>query len=65
MLAKKKKPIESYSHTDKERVNNPPVGLVSAESDPDLPKKNYEHLKVGTHTHTHTHTHIHTYTIFK
>ena len=54
MLAKKKKPIESYAHTDKERANNPPVGLVSAESDPDLPTKNYDHLRMA-HTHTHTH----------
>ena len=49
-MAKPKKPIESYSHTDKERTNNPPAGLVSAEGDPDLPEKNYDHL---THTHTH------------
>ena len=52
-MARPKKPIESYSHTGEERANNPPVGLVSAESDPDLPKKDYKHL--GTHTHTHTH----------
>ena len=39
-----KKPIESYSHTGEERANNPPVGLVSAESDPDLPEKYYKHL---------------------
>jgi len=26
----KKKPIEQYEHRDKRRVNNPPVGLVSA-----------------------------------
>ena len=39
----KKKPIESYAHTDKERVNNPPVGLVTAEGDPDLPQKAYLH----------------------
>ena len=28
--------IESYKHADKERVNNPPVGLVTPETDPDL-----------------------------
>ncbi len=44
-MARKKppKPIESYAHTDKERVNNPPVGLVTAEGDPDLPQKGYLH----------------------
>ena len=25
----KKRPIERYEHTDKKRVNNPPVGLVT------------------------------------
>ncbi len=34
--------IESYSHSDKERLNNPPVGLVSVETDQDLPTKSYE-----------------------
>lgn len=28
--------IESYEHQDKQRVNNPPVGLVTPETDPDL-----------------------------
>ncbi len=28
--------IESYEHEDKHRVNNPPVGLVTPETDPDL-----------------------------
>lgn len=28
-----KKPIEQYEHKDKERVNNPPVGLVDAHTD--------------------------------
>ncbi len=37
--AAKKKPIESYDHTDKQRVNNPPVGLVTPETDPDKGKK--------------------------
>lgn len=30
-----RRPIESYEHRDKERVNNPPVGLVTPETDPD------------------------------
>ena len=30
-----KKPIVSYEHKGKERVNNPPVGLVTPETDPD------------------------------
>jgi len=30
-----KKPIESYEHRDKQRVNNPPVGLVTPDTDPD------------------------------
>lgn len=30
-----KRPIESYEHRDKERVNNPPVGLVTPDTDPD------------------------------
>ena len=28
-----KRPIESYDHRDKERVNNPPVGLVTPDTD--------------------------------
>ena len=47
-MAKRKpppKPIESYDHSDKERTNNPPAGLVTAEGDPDLPAKTYEHLR--------------------
>jgi len=40
-MAKKKKtetkrPIESYEHKDKKRVNNPPVGLVTPDTDPDV-----------------------------
>jgi hypothetical protein len=30
-----KRPIESYEHRDKERLNNPPAGLVTPETDPD------------------------------
>ena len=28
------RPIESYAQTDKERLNNPPIGLVTPETDP-------------------------------
>ena len=28
-----KKPIESYDHKDKKRANNPPVGLVTPDTD--------------------------------
>jgi hypothetical protein len=31
----KPKQIEPYEHHDKDRLNNPPVGLVSPELDPD------------------------------
>ena len=34
-----KRPIESYEHRDKQRVNNPPVGLVTPETDPDAEQK--------------------------
>lgn len=29
-----KRPIESYEHRDKQRLNNPPVGLVTPDTDP-------------------------------
>ena len=39
-----KRPITSYEHRDKERVNNPPVGLVTPRTDPDTGrKKKYVH----------------------
>ena len=39
---KTKRLIESYEHKDKKRVNNPPVGLVTPETDPDAgAKKTY------------------------
>jgi len=42
--AENKRPIESYEHTDKQRANNPPVGLVRSETDPDVgDKKVYEY----------------------
>ena len=34
-MEKGKRPIESYQHKDKERLNNPPVGLVTPQTDPD------------------------------
>jgi adenine-specific DNA-methyltransferase len=36
-----KKPIEQYEHKDKKRKNNPPVGLVTPETDIDAGKKTY------------------------
>jgi hypothetical protein len=38
-----KKKIEQYQHTDKKRVNNPPVGLVTPDSDRDTDKKTYQY----------------------
>lgn len=37
----RKKPIENYEHKDKQRANNPPVGLVTPETDRDGGKKLY------------------------
>jgi adenine-specific DNA-methyltransferase len=34
-----KRPIESYDHQGKQRVNNPPVGLVTPDTDPDISAK--------------------------
>ena len=36
-----KRPIESYDHRDKDRLNNPPVGLVTPETDRDAGRKSY------------------------
>jgi adenine-specific DNA-methyltransferase len=38
-----KRKIETYEHVDKERVNNPPVGLVTPETDQDAPAKAYQY----------------------
>lgn len=38
-----KKPIEQYEHTHEKRVNNPQVGLVKPENDPDAGKKTYQY----------------------
>ena len=35
------RPIEQYEHKDKQRANNPPVGLVTPESDRDAGKKTW------------------------
>ncbi len=35
----RKRPIEPYEHKDKERLNNPPVGLVTPQTDPDAPSR--------------------------
>jgi len=37
----KKRKIENYTHPKKKRVNNPPVGLVTPETDRDAGKKSY------------------------
>jgi adenine-specific DNA-methyltransferase len=42
-ISPKKKPIEQYEHLDKERVNNPPVGLVNEHNDPYESKKTYQY----------------------
>ena len=39
--AQTKRRIESYDHRDKERLNNPPVGLVTPDTDKDAAKKTY------------------------
>jgi len=42
-MAKGKKPIEQYDHKGKKRVNNPPVGLVTPETDRETGKKAYSY----------------------
>lgn len=37
------KPIEQYTHDDQERLNNPPVGLVTPDTDKDGSKKQYQY----------------------
>src|SRR5258708_38125812 len=36
-----KRPIEQYSHADKKRVNNPPVGLVTPDTDQTETRRTY------------------------
>ena len=38
-----KKQIEQYEHTKEKRCNNPPIGLVRAETDPEGEKKTYQY----------------------
>ena len=38
---RRKRPIESYDHRDKDRLNNPPVGLVTPETDRDGGRTTY------------------------
>ena len=41
---KTKKPLEQYNHRDKQRLNNPPVGLVTPETDKETgQKKQYQY----------------------
>jgi len=40
---KSKKEIETYTHPEEQRPNNPPVGLVTSETDKDLAKKTYSY----------------------
>ena len=42
-MAKRKKPIEQYDHKEKNRVNNPPVGLVTPETDKETGKQTYSY----------------------
>ena len=37
------KPIEQYTHQGKDRFNNPPVGLVTPDTDKDMGKKTYSY----------------------
>ena len=39
----RKRKIESYSHEGEERANNPPVGLVTPDTDKDAGRKTYAH----------------------
>ena len=43
MAQRGKRNIENYAHTDKERANNPPVGLVTPDTDRDAGRKTYAH----------------------
>ena len=43
--APSKRPIDRYEHRDKKRINNPPVGLVTPETDPVAPThKTYDYV---------------------
>ena len=40
---KRKRPIKNHAHTDKERMSNPPVGLVAPEAEENAGKKTCQH----------------------
>src|SRR5438445_2685642 len=41
-----KRPIDRYEHSDNKRINNPPVGLVTPETDPVAPThKAYDYIR--------------------
>ena len=40
---KTKRDIETYAHAGQERANNPPVGLVTPDTDPEAGQKSYLH----------------------
>lgn len=42
-ITEDKKQIGQYKHDDKKRCNNPPIGLVRAENDPEDQKKTYQY----------------------
>ncbi|MFH1051421.1 MAG: site-specific DNA-methyltransferase [bacterium] len=43
VVVKSKTPLEQYTHADKERLNNPPVGLVTPSTDGLVAEKKYEY----------------------
>ena len=47
---KRKRNIENYAHRDKERANNPPVGLVTPETDRDAGRRTYAHERIDPST---------------
>ena len=51
MPRKTSKPIESYDHNGDERLNNPPVGLVSSRTDPTAASKVYFHAPTQVSEH--------------
>src|SRR5438067_13161034 len=42
-LSSEQKPLEQYTHQGKDRTNNPPVGLVTPDTDVDAGKKAYSY----------------------
>lgn len=42
-LKNSSKDIGQYDHKDKDRINNPPIGLVTPDTDIDFPKKQYSY----------------------